>query len=393
MTESLRLTSDADREAFYQLYQYAFNNHDSPERRAFFMDRYQHGWIYGLHAGTQLVSGLYSLPFKVNFHGVTYPMNGIGDVMSAPEYSGRGGAGKLLTAALQEMAAKQIPLSYLAPFSHSYYRRFGYEQVFNHTQHRLAAHDLPVIKPQDLSGTVTRYGAEGLALVNDFYAAQPLNQRGGLIRDKWWLHYLTLKHAWSVAIYRNANQQIEGYLVYDRQATTFAIQEWDASTPTAYQRLANFVTKHGTTFKTFSYEAPSEAVAADLLANPASVQVTTTPYMMARIVLLQAFLKRYPFAGEVAPIRLAITDTTLPVNQGIWSLQVKQQTVTLNRVTPTLTGQSDLQLTIQQLTKALFGTRSLTSAWQHAQITGDLTAAQRLDASLVKTKPALIDYF
>ncbi|WP_262338999.1 GNAT family N-acetyltransferase [Lactiplantibacillus plantarum] len=43
MTTDYRLTSDADREAFYQLYQYAFNNHDTPARRRFFMDRYQHG--------------------------------------------------------------------------------------------------------------------------------------------------------------------------------------------------------------------------------------------------------------------------------------------------------------------------------------------------------------
>jgi len=214
-----------------------------------------------------------------------------------------------------------------------------------------------------------------------------------MIRSDWWLHYLTLKHAWSVAIYRNADQQIEGYLIYDRQATTFAIQEWAASTPTAQQRLANFVTKHGTTFQTFSYEAPSEAPLADLLENPYTVHVTTTPYMMARIVLLHDFLKRYPFTGDIAPIRLAVTDTTLPANQGIWQLQVTHGQATLNRVTADLTGTSDLQLSIQQLTKALFGARNLASAWHYGQLTGDLAAAQRLDASLVHDKPALIDYF
>ncbi|MFC6182356.1 GNAT family N-acetyltransferase [Lactiplantibacillus daowaiensis] len=393
MAENFRLTTASDRDAFYQLYQYAFNNHDTPTRRAFFMDRYQHGWIYGLHANNQLVSGLYSLPMHVNFHGVTYPMNGIGDVMSAPEYSGRGGAGRLLTAALTEMAEKKVTLSYLAPFSFAYYRKFGYEQVFNHTQQRLAARDLPVIKPHDLSGTVTRYDNAGLALVNDFYAAQPVNQRGGLIREDWWQHYLTLKHDWSVAIYHNADHQIEGYLIYERQATNFAIQEWNFSTPAAFERLANFITKHGTTFETFSYEAPSEENGLDLLANPYSLQVQTTPYMMARIVLLQDFLTRYPFTQDVAPVRLAITDDVLAQNQGIWELTVTNGNVTCDRVNTTLDGDSDLQLTIQQLTKPLFGTRSLTSAWQHRQITGDLATAKRLDASLVHEKPALIDYF
>ena len=394
MTENLRLTTDEDREAFYQLYQYAFNRDDTPERRAFFMDRYQHGWIYGLHDHDKLVSGLYSLPFQVNFHGVTYQMNGIGDVMSAPEYSGRGGAGKLLTAALNEMAAKKVDLSYLAPFSYGYYRKFGYEQTFNHATQTIAAKDLPRVKPSDLSGTVTRYGNEGLTLINDFYAAQPINQRGGVIRPDWWLHYLSLKHDWSVAIYRNANDQIEGYLIYERQATNFAIQEWTTSTPVAFERLANFVTKHGTSFETFSYEGPSDEHGLDLLADPYPLTVKTTPYMMARIVLLHAFIKRYPFTGsDLAPIRLAVTDETLVQNQGIWELQVTAGKVTMNRVTTNLTKRSDLQLSIQQLTKALFGTRSLASGWQHSQISGDIEAAKRLDRVLVHEAPALIDYF
>lgn len=393
MSENYRLTTAADREAFYQLYQYAFNKPDTLARRKFFMDRYQHGWIYGLHDHGQLVSGLYSLPLAVNFYGVKYPMHGIGDVMSAPEYAGKGGAGKLLTTALTEMAANQVPLSYLAPFSFGYYRRFGYEEVFDHSHQVLAAKDLPRIKPRDLSGSLTRYGNEGLALINDFYHQQPLHQRGGLIRNDWWLHYLTLKHDWSVAIYRNAADQIEGYLIYERQATNFAIQEWSTSTPVAFERLASFVTKHQTTFETFSYEGPSRDSGLDLLADPYALQVTTTPYMMARIVSLATFIQRYPFESAVAPIRLAVTDPTLPANQGVWELQRQQATTTLNRVSADVAHASDLQLSIQQLTKALFGTRSLLSAWQHGQITGNAQAALRLDQSLVHAAPALIDYF
>lgn len=393
MTADYRLTTDADREKFYQLYQYAFNNQDSPTRRAFFMDRYQHGWIYGLHDQDRLVSGLYSLPLEVNFHGVKYAMHGIGDVMSAPEYAGKGGAGKLLTTALEAMAANHVPLSYLAPFSYGYYRRFGYEHVFDHCHYVMAAKDLPRIKPHDLTGTVTRYGNEGLELINAFYEQQPANQRGGVVRPAWWRHYLTLKHNWSVAIYRNSADTIEGYLIYDREPTNFAIQEWSTSTSSAFERLANFVTKHGTTFETFSYEAPSADNQLDLLADPYTATATTTPYMMARIVLLHDFIAKYPFIADVAPIRLAVSDDTLALNQGTWELSRHQQVVTFNRVSPATTGQSDLQLSIQQLTKALFGTRTLLSALEHGQITGDTNAAARLDASLVHTRPALIDYF
>jgi predicted acetyltransferase len=92
-------------------------------------------------------------------------------------------------------------------------------------------------------------------------------------------------------------------------------------------------------------------------------------------------------------IRLAVTDTTLPANQGIWELQRANGQVTLNRVSTDLTGTADIKLSIQQLTTALFGTQSLRRAYLHGQLTGDLNAIDRLDASLVKTRPALIDYF
>ncbi|MFB9770428.1 GNAT family N-acetyltransferase [Lactiplantibacillus modestisalitolerans] len=394
MPNNYRLTSPSDRAAFYQLYQYAFNKPDSPERRAFFMARYHHGWIYGLHADHQLVSGLYSLPFEVNFHGTTYRMNGIGDVMSAPEFAGHGGAGKLLTAALTEMATAGVTLSYLAPFSYAYYRRFGYEHVFNRTHQVIASRDLPRIRPLAADGRIRRYGTEGLRLSASFYQAQPQNQRGGLIRPDWWWDYLALKHPdWRVAIYQDAEAQIGGYLIYSCQPTTFAIHEWATNSAAAFTALANFVTKHGSTFAQFSYDAPTDGNGLDLLADPDRMQVTTTPYMMARIVDLHDFIKRYPFQAAVAPIRLAITDPLLPANQGCWELQSQAGTVSFNRLTPTVDGPADLQLTIQQLTKACFGTRSLTSALMHGQLTGSLAAAQRLDASLVATAPAFNDYF
>jgi predicted acetyltransferase len=91
---------------------------------------------------------LYSLPFAVNFHGVDYPMNGIGDVMSAPEAAGSGGAGELLQASLVAMLQAGVTLAYLAPFSYRYYRQFGYEQVFNHMHYRISTDKMPALHPQ-----------------------------------------------------------------------------------------------------------------------------------------------------------------------------------------------------------------------------------------------------
>ncbi|MDM8278021.1 hypothetical protein QUW37_02150 [Ligilactobacillus aviarius] len=55
----------SERESLYQLYLYAFNCQDSPARKTFFMDRVEHGKVFRIKDGDQVVSGLYRLPFEL----------------------------------------------------------------------------------------------------------------------------------------------------------------------------------------------------------------------------------------------------------------------------------------------------------------------------------------
>lgn len=386
MNYRLNTTDEVD---FYQLYLYAFNKPDSPQRRAFFSQRYQHAWVYGLKEQQRLVSGLYSIPFQVNFHQVIYQMNGIGDVMSAPEFAGRGGAGTLLRTALTEMAAKGVTLSYLAPFSFRYYRRFGYEQVFDHTLYQIASADLPRLKI-DVHGQIQRLPlATAWPQLQDFYTAQPSSQRGGLLRPDWWWQYLSAKNpAWEVALRFDAQQQLTGYLIYQRTATTFDVQEWQFVDSATYQELALFITKHGTSYQQFSYAAPT-AAQLDRLTEPYALTAKTVPYMMARIVNLKDFLQRYPFTCDFAPITLQVSDDILPANQATWQLQRQQGQTQI--ATSNVAG--ELKLSIQSLTKASFGYRRLTDLLHYGEISGSQQVAQKLDQALVHEAPCLIDYF
>ncbi|WP_227005188.1 GNAT family N-acetyltransferase [Companilactobacillus paralimentarius] len=111
------LLGENEFDKFYDLYLYSFNRQDSLQRKRVFKERYDHSLAYGIMNDSKLGSGLFSIPFEVNFHGIDYKMNGIGDVMSAPEFGGQGGAGKLMNEALSDMYKNHVTLSYLAPFS------------------------------------------------------------------------------------------------------------------------------------------------------------------------------------------------------------------------------------------------------------------------------------
>lgn len=134
---------------FYDLYLYSFNRQPSQQRKNVLKERYEQSLVYGIMNGKKLGSGLFSIPFEINFHGTNFRMNGIGDVMSAPEFGGRGGASTLLKTALTDMYHNQVTLSYLAPFSFGYYRQFGYEQVFDHTKITVKNNDLPRVSQTD----------------------------------------------------------------------------------------------------------------------------------------------------------------------------------------------------------------------------------------------------
>lgn len=65
--------------------------------------------------------------YKVNYDGNIVKMVGIGGVASLPEYRFGGAVRQTIEVAIRQMADNGAVFSSLYPFSHSYYRKFGYE--------------------------------------------------------------------------------------------------------------------------------------------------------------------------------------------------------------------------------------------------------------------------
>ncbi|APX72982.1 GNAT family N-acetyltransferase [Companilactobacillus allii] len=377
-----------DFEKFYELYLYSFNRPDNEQKKNALSDRFDHSLAYGIMNGDKLGSGLLSIPFTVNFHGVTYHMNGIGDVMSAPEFAGRGGAGTLLNQALTDMYNENVTLSYLAPFSFKYYRKFGYEQVFNHVITDIPSSKWPRIKSPN-SGHIKRVRLNEVPksariLYNNH------NILGGVIREDWWWDHMAYKHSdWFAALYYNDTDELDGYLFYSNENDNLIIQEWVTNDPNSYKALANFIVKHQSMFNNFIYESPDSEVKTDLLDEPYVAKVSTIPYMSARIVNLKSFIKKYPFIKHnLDPVIIDVSDT-LEWNNQTWSLSIKNGNVKFEKTSEP----SSVKLDIQTLTKAMFGIRSLNSLAHYGYVQGSTVSIDTLSKILVTEKPQLRDYF
>lgn len=390
MTVEIKEMSTLNIEEMYRLAIYAFHMEDTPLRREKIETMAKNSWNYGAFSDGQLTSELMVTPFKVNFHGVTYGMGGIGYVASYPEYRGGGAINQIFHQILADMKERQVALSYLAPFSYPFYRRYGYEQAFDKIRYTLKTENLPRIG--NFPGTVKRVTWENAhEEIDRLYLEDPKHQRGGLIRDDWWWHYTKeLGKKPNYAVYYNEAGQAEGYLIYQFQDMTFDIMEWSSQSYQAWQGLARFVASHGGAFSEFTYASPTGEDRSYLLDSPL-VKMEKVPDMMARIVDFQAFLSRYPFDVEAEDtLVLEVLDEYAPWNNGKWQLTLspgkQPQIVATDEA-------ADITASIQAWSQALLGYKELVELAAYDRFTGDWSTIDRLQNWLPKGKPVLADYF
>ncbi|MDU6316220.1 MAG: GNAT family N-acetyltransferase, partial [Enterococcus faecalis] len=192
-TKRVKKMGKEEMKEMFDLVIYAFNQEPTAERQERFEKLLSHTQSYGFLIDEQLTSQVMATPFQVNFHGVRYPMAGIGYVASYPEYRGEGGISAIMKEMLADLAKQKVALSYLAPFSYPFYRQYGYEQTFEQAEYTIKTEDWPRVKR--VPGTIKRVSwADGKEVIKDVYLENQRAHSGGVIRETWWLDY-TLNRA------------------------------------------------------------------------------------------------------------------------------------------------------------------------------------------------------
>lgn len=89
----------------------------------------EHEYTYGaVDENGFMAATLCAPPHSVNYFGQYVPMAAVGGVASLPEYRRGGHMRRLITFMLQDAKARGDKLAGLYPFSHIFYRKFGFEQ-------------------------------------------------------------------------------------------------------------------------------------------------------------------------------------------------------------------------------------------------------------------------
>ncbi|AJY75238.1 hypothetical protein VN24_12455 [Paenibacillus beijingensis] len=394
---------------YLELAQYAFQIEMTEEQTNDARGRFKPEHVTGAFEDGNLAAMLTIIPLDIYLQGAKVQMGGVAGVSSWPEKRRQGCVGKLIAHALEQMRSSGQTVSMLAPFSFSFYRKYGWEMAFEHKKYTIATSFLP---PRiDTGGRVERRDNDR-ELVAEIYEAYASRYNGTLSRSaEWWTTSVYRRKKGSTAVYFGADNRPSGYAIYKVQDRKLTIHELVYLDEEARRALWTFFANHDSMIDETVVTAPADDDLPFLLPNPRIGQ-EMVPYFMARIVDVEQLVNMYRFAeGVRGHFTLRLTDSYAPWNEGVWrftadgsggaALELERGADPVSPETESETAATlehydhDNELTcgIETLSAILFGFKRPLELVRAGRLNGSLDSAELLEKLIPRRSTYLLDFF
>lgn len=344
---------------------------------------------FGWFDQDKLVSQICIYPYEVNIHGRIFKMGGLTGVGTYPEYSGLGLMNDLIRTGLQKMRKHHQWISYLYPYSIPYYRDKGWEIMSDHMTFKVKDSQLP--HKVEVPGFVERVGV-GHSDVLQTYDRFARQTHGALIRNSLaWEEYWRWENEEerSAAVYYEDPHEPSGYLIYWIEDDVFHIKEMVYLNQEARRGLWNFIHAHYSMIdEVRGHIYKNEPLAFYL--DDSQIEETIEPYMMARIVDVKEFLRRYPFVDFYEPFHFVVSDPLAGWNNGVFGISGRKDGE--NIVTDKPVGGA-VELDIRTLTATLMNYRLASFFAEMERLKTDIETLKLLESMITSQQPYFSDYF
>lgn len=325
-------------EQIHELGSYAFNSNHTKEQRDIYLKKNESVDNYVDEVDGQVTSQIVSYPYQVTINGQVMGMSGIGDVATYPEARGTGSIRLLFEAIFNDLHEKGTELSYLAPFSQTFYRKFGYENIFDYDEIRIPKETIVQIKPEK-TGSIKRVSWENKEVqetIKELYRKTLGTHNGSLVReDYWWDFVLTFNQGRRLAIAYDDKKQACGYIVYGLiGASEFMIYEMSYTNLFGLKKLMTFVSSHSGSFDEFVSTNLPDPKILELFTETQNIVRKTHSSMMARIVNFKEFIEKFNFKSSPTKeiVYLEVIDSTCSWNNGIFKLSIVNGKATCEKI-------------------------------------------------------------
>ncbi len=342
----------------------------------------------------ELLAKLSVIPLEVSIHGKAYAMGGISGVATYPEHRRSGYIRQLMQESLKLMKDAGQLISYLAPFSIGFYRKFGWELLANQIHFTIQKDQLPKRGP--IPGSLARVPIDH-PHISELYQSYAQRNNGLLLRsESWWQKLNKGRKDAKAAVYTNSSGEPRAYLIYTLKDFQMKIKEYIYLDEESRRAMFVFISQHDSMLNTVSGISAYHAQLSFLLDEPA-IKQELKPYFMARIVDVKPFLEAYPFKETSEALFLHIEDHIAPWNEGTYQLTwtdagVKVQVIdgTDANEHPTKRG---LQLSINTLTTMLLCYQRPTFLHDSGKVEGPPAEIEQWERLIPRDEPEFLDFF
>lgn len=341
--------------------------------------------------------------YQMRYEGSWVRMVGLGGVASLPEYRFGGAIRQIIQTAFHQMVESDAVFSVLYPFSHAYYRKFGYELCQLMTEYEVPLSALSkfrytgkarMLQPGDsLDGLKSVFTAH-------FQRYNMSVQR----EDRHWKKRLG-EDAYKERVYTYLLEDENGPSAYLVMAVETAnsseklgrVRELAYVHPQGFSDVLGFLYRLSAQYGKLRIALPDDIPLAALLDESYDIKGECCEQQMARVIQVKRALEgKTHFEGAAYTLR--VRDEYLPENDGIFSVRCEGGTVLVEKQLQTDTVDHmvdhmvDLTVDVRTLTQLLLGFLSMDEALYKPDVT--VTAnLETLRRVFVKRPVFLTDHF
>ncbi|MDF0478938.1 GNAT family N-acetyltransferase [Vagococcus sp. PNs007] len=268
----------------------------------------------GLFDGDKLGGQLIILPLRMNLYGRDCRFGGIGFVGLYPEYRSGGYMKKIIIKSLETMRENGQLLSILGPFSISYYRKMGWEILYDVVSYEVNMSDFPRFdKILNLHFERFDFNNIDISNVKEIHNRAVQKNNGWMYRtEDWWKRLESREPDSMFAVFE------KGYLRYNKEGTSFIINDFVFLDSETEKNLYNFISLHRSNFFVVKGVTSIDSSMSYRLSNTQAIR-SLGNNVMARIVDVEKYISFLEKKID-SPLYIKVTDQLCSWNNKIFLL-------------------------------------------------------------------------
>jgi predicted acetyltransferase len=325
-------------------------------------------WACGIFEKDKLIAGMLEIDYLMRFDGHSVKMSGIGGVGTLPEARKGGYVRRIMEKILPESYENGVIFSCLTPFSHEFYRKFGYEITCPRNKISISTGDFPDTK---LYGEFVHIlPGDDTSMLAEVHSAYITNINQGIHRDYWqdnraWKCF-TNQDPYTTGTYlylwKDESGKPKGYIKYEDEYEdgdhNMQVKELAFTDRQGLYGTLGIISGLSAQFENFKWNMPAFIDPCDFIDDAWSIEMNTDPKDMSRVINVKAALelmRRPHCAGEYV---IETEDKDISANNGKYLVEFGADGTKVSKTTR----DADISCDILTLSQLVIGYRTLENA-------------------------------